>query len=272
MTLHDVRQAFVSVAAIAAFILPLNLFTASADAQAFIEAGDVVAPPRGAFVLCVEDRETCGLIPADGQEKPVEDFAVKEATGGPGSALSAPIITVAAVTRSALEPVRIIVPATVRSERERQEAAAPAPDETVMSDEVIMALAHVTNARFNALIRYRTDEVVWGVEERWVRPFSQFRSRVGDCEDYALEKRAALLEAGVPADRLRMAVVWSRSTGVHAVLVVRTAEGDFVLDNAVSEIRRVDGTGYEWRSVQSGAHLLSWARASISAPREPLST
>lgn len=263
MALYQLCQAFVSAAATVAFILPLTMFTAPASAQAFIEAGEAMAPPRGAFVLCIEDRDTCGLI-ASRETAPSEKPAAKESTGGMGQPVTAPIIAVRAVARAALEPVRIAVPATVRSEREREEAEEPAGDAAVMSDDEIMALARITNARFNALIRYRTDEAVWGVEERWVRPFSQFRSRVGDCEDYALEKRAALLEAGVPSERLRMAVVWSRSTGIHAVLIVRTAEGDFVLDNAVSEIRRVDETGYEWRSVQSGSHLLAWSSPRVA--------
>ena len=259
MAMHEPRH-FLFATVIAALQL---LAGSPAVAQAFLEAGEPMAPPQGAFALCAVDRETCGLIAPSSSSDAGYEPAQTHTTDGSGPAQAGPTITVRAIARSALEPVRIAVPATMRGEPEHREAEAQ-PEHTgevTMSDEVVMALAQVINGRFNALIRYRTDQAVWGVEERWIRPFSQFGARVGDCEDYALEKRAALLEAGVPAERLRMAVVWSSATGIHAVLIVRTDDGDFVLDNAVSDVRRVDQTGYDWRSVQSGAHLLAWSSA-----------
>ena len=58
----------------------------------------------------------------------------------------------------------------------------------------------------------------------------------GDCEDYALTKRAKLEAMGYNAGSLRMAV--TRAYGqYHAVLVVKTTKGDFVLDNLHDNVR-----------------------------------
>ena len=57
-----------------------------------------------------------------------------------------------------------------------------------------------------------------------------------------------------------------------SVLIVRTEAGDFVLDNAQRTVRRVDETGYQWRSVQSGSHLLSWASAAVRTGQDALAS
>ena len=240
------------LAAIAALIVAACMGS-SAGAQKFLEAGEAAAPPRGAFALCAEDRDTCGLSPS----KPIETPKSAEAEHITAGRAEPTIISVRATIR---ETSVIRVPATTRAKTEARESAKPRQGASSLSDVEILALAHQVNDRINAFMRYQTDQVIWGVEERWVRPIAQYRSRFGDCEDFALEKRSALLEAGVPADRLRMAVAWSERTGLHAVLLVRTGDGDFVLDNADADIRRVDDTDYDWRSVQSGPHLLAWAR------------
>ena len=71
----------------------------------------------------------------------------------------------------------------------------------------------------------------------------------GDCEDFALTKRAKLLRAGVPAGALRMAVVRT-GTGIgHAVLVVKTSVGEYVLDNLRPNIVKRGQTGYRFLQV-----------------------
>lgn len=133
-----------------------------------------------------------------------------------------------------------------------------------MSDDEVMILARQVNASINSAISYRTDYEQWGREETWLLPLSEEGVEYGDCEDYALEKRRELLAHGVPADRLSLATAWSELTGLHAVLIVRTSEADYVLDNATPHIARVGATNYTWRSLQTGSHLLSWAR--VEAP------
>lgn len=80
----------------------------------------------------------------------------------------------------------------------------------------------------------------------------------GDCEDYALTKRHHLIEAGWPSRSLRIAVAKTRSGEGHAVLVVRTTEGDLVLDNRTSAVRTWNNTDLTWIKIQSGDNPRLW--------------
>ena len=72
----------------------------------------------------------------------------------------------------------------------------------------------------------------------------------GDCEDYALTKRQRLIDAGFPAGALRIAV--TRHNGqLHAVLIVKTTGGDFVLDNLNNRLIGKSQSGYRWIWVAS---------------------
>jgi hypothetical protein len=42
----------------------------------------------------------------------------------------------------------------------------------------------------------------WGVADHWSDPFERLLSNRGDCEDCAILKYAALLEAGIPKDHV----------------------------------------------------------------------
>ncbi|AMM87384.1 transglutaminase-like cysteine peptidase (plasmid) [Martelella lutilitoris] len=83
-----------------------------------------------------------------------------------------------------------------------------------------------TNDDVNTSVAPLTDNEIFGVEERWEYP-----KNVGDCEDYALEKRKRLNQRGIPLGALSMTVGRDANGGGHAVLTVITDRGDFVLDN-----------------------------------------
>ena len=57
----------------------------------------------------------------------------------------------------------------------------------------------------------------------------------GDCEDYALAKRDALIAAGIGSANARIATGVLPSGEYHAMLIVSTKRGDFVLDNLTNE-------------------------------------
>lgn len=87
------------------------------------------------------------------------------------------------------------------------------------------------NAPVNKAVQPLTDNEIFGVEERWEYP-----SLVGDCEDYALQKRKLLNEMGYPLGALLMTVGRDADGGGHAVLTVVTDRGDFVLDNVEQRV------------------------------------
>ncbi|MDB5542384.1 MAG: hypothetical protein JWQ89_4111 [Devosia sp.] len=80
----------------------------------------------------------------------------------------------------------------------------------------------------------------------------------GDCEDYVLAKRRALIKAGIPASSLRIAYVKTRSGEGHAILVVKTNGKDLVLDNLTAAVKPLSQTGYRIISI-SGANPRNWS-------------
>ena len=73
----------------------------------------------------------------------------------------------------------------------------------------------------------------------------------GDCEDYALNKQAALFKLGWPSQVLRLAKVKTPSGEDHCVLIVRTSTGNFTLDNLTDKVFKFAETGYKLMSIQS---------------------
>ena len=104
------------------------------------------------------------------------------------------------------------------------------------------------NLRVNRAIKPLTDKRHWGVKDRWDYPDDGY----GDCEDYALEKRRQLIEAGWPREALLMTVVRGRAGEEHAILTVTTTSGDYILDNLTDHILPWDQTDYKflWRQAQ----------------------
>ena len=76
----------------------------------------------------------------------------------------------------------------------------------------------------------------------------------GDCEDYALTKRARLIAAGWPSSALSMTVVRTRSGEGHAILSVKTSSGVLVLDNLNRSVRSIKNVPYMIVSMQSSGY------------------
>jgi predicted transglutaminase-like cysteine proteinase len=108
------------------------------------------------------------------------------------------------------------------------------------------ALVRRVNRRVNAAVTPMTDLAQFGRVEVWTLP----ESGAGDCEDFALAKRAALIAAGVPRGALSIAVADDPIDGGHAVLLVRTDRGDYVLDNRTDRILPAAASGYAFRKRQ----------------------
>lgn len=84
-------------------------------------------------------------------------------------------------------------------------------------------------------------------------------ARVGDCEEYALTKRMALISSGLPPSALRIAHVRTQSGADHAVLIVKSDLHDLVLDNLRSEVLPLSMTAYRLVSM-SGPNPTVWTR------------
>jgi len=69
---------------------------------------------------------------------------------------------------------------------------------------------------------------------------------------------APLLKLGVGSDRLLMATVLDLDRNHHAVLILRTERGDYVLDNLIDEIKYWGDTGYIFLRIQLPLDKKQW--------------
>jgi predicted transglutaminase-like cysteine proteinase len=109
------------------------------------------------------------------------------------------------------------------------------------------------NRMVNAAITPATDAEIFGVNEFWTMPV-----RRGDCEDYVIMKRRVLIEQGWPPSALLITVVLDEVGDGHAVLTVRTSQGDFILDNKVDDVKPWKETPYTFLMRQSYLNARVW--------------
>ncbi len=77
-----------------------------------------------------------------------------------------------------------------------------------------------------------SDEMQWGVADHWSDPFETLLSNRGDCEDYAILKYAALLEAGIPRDDVKIIILKNLFPNeTHAAVATRVDGQWLILDN-----------------------------------------
>jgi predicted transglutaminase-like cysteine proteinase len=117
------------------------------------------------------------------------------------------------------------------------------------------------NLWVNTHVKPMTDMEHWGVVERWNYPDDGY----GDCEDYVLQKRRMLMQAGWPREALLITVVRDKRGDGHAVLTVKTDKGEYILDNQNDQILLWSETGYRFVKRQSQADPNVWV--SLGEPR-----
>lgn len=105
------------------------------------------------------------------------------------------------------------------------------------------AAVEAVNHEVNTEIRFEPDWEWLGIEDLWCYP----TAGVGDCEDFALEKRRRLVALGFPGAALTMAIVHHRECFfAHAVLLAETTAGTLVLDNLDDALHCWDAAPYRY--------------------------
>lgn len=130
---------------------------------------------------------------------------------------------------------------------QRYDWACMSSSAAALSGKEVLPIARKVNRQVNQKVKSIADSVQYGAKEVWTLP----TRTGGDCEDYALLKKHDLIAKGLPAQHLLLATVFGPRTGSHAVLILRLAEGDYVLDNMTDQIRLWNETGYTFLRVQS---------------------
>jgi predicted transglutaminase-like cysteine proteinase len=118
------------------------------------------------------------------------------------------------------------------------------------------------NRKVNMAVQPVTDMDHWGVVDRWDYPIDG----KGDCEDYALLKRKILMHDGYPRQALLVTVVKDHEGEGHAILTIKTNQGEFVLDNLDDRVLPWADTGYRFIKRQSQEDPNVWQSIGAPAP------
>ena len=138
--------------------------------------------------------------------------------------------------------------------RFRSDCRAANPIKTrVALDKVRRSDLENINLVVNQTVVPSSDARLYGRVEFWTLPRWS-----GDCEDYVILKRKMLLERGWPTSALLITVVLDENGEGHAVLVARTASGDFVLDNRNNRVLAWHATPYQFIKRQSYRDPRHW--------------
>jgi predicted transglutaminase-like cysteine proteinase len=102
------------------------------------------------------------------------------------------------------------------------------------------------NSFVNRTLVYKDDPDLFQVTDHWATMAETARRGSGDCEEYALMKLAMLKLLGFSSAQLRLVLLRIPRLGRdHAVLVVDTGSGRYVLDNLVADVYLdTDNRGY----------------------------
>jgi predicted transglutaminase-like cysteine proteinase len=95
-----------------------------------------------------------------------------------------------------------------------------------------LARIGVINRAVNSAIVPTSDMRQWGVADHWSPPLETLTTRRGDCEDYAIAKYVALIDAGVAKEDVKLVIVRKRlPEEEHAVVAARVDGAWLILDN-----------------------------------------
>ena len=236
----------------------------AAPPSSFIAAGNVAEPPEGYLDFCVRHSDLCArtgvALAAAGKSQAVAISAVDD-TVHPASTSSVISgqgfdwhgVFAAAATDRPAGPQRQFASIAGR---------VPAnPDFPAMTTAFWKQLETV-NRTVNAGVRSVSDRTHYGTEDFWELPF-QGGGNAGDCEDYVLQKRQMLLAHGIPMTALSIALVRASWGEEHAVLLVHSAQGDYVLDNLTPWIKPWSEVSYSWIKWQSANNPEIWVRPPV---------
>jgi predicted transglutaminase-like cysteine proteinase len=95
-----------------------------------------------------------------------------------------------------------------------------------------LARVGLINRAVDLAIVPTSDEVQWGVADRWSPPFETLRTHRGDCEDYAIVKYLALLQAGLSRDDVKIVILQNLLPREDYAIVAARVDGRWlILDN-----------------------------------------
>ena len=223
--------------------------------------GVAAAAPTGYLDFCQRQPADCGGAPPAVVRKVAEVELARRNDAEARLVLAGfRTTTTAAVSGHNVNWASAFAEARIRREAAEQSNAAldAAMVQALPSPPALWGQLPRINDKVNRQIVRRADIQTYGVLDKWATPLAQ-GDQYGDCEDYVLEKRRALLAVGVPDHAMSIAVAntsWGES---HAVLLVSTDQGDYVLDRLTPWILPWRKASLTWRERQGAGAPFRWA-------------
>ena len=95
-----------------------------------------------------------------------------------------------------------------------------------------LARVGLINRAVDLAITPTSDEAQWGVADHWSPPFETLQTHRGDCEDYAIVKYVALLQAGLSHNDVKIVILRNLLPKEdHAAVAARVDGQWLILDN-----------------------------------------
>jgi hypothetical protein len=113
-----------------------------------------------------------------------------------------------------------------------------------------VAAQRLINRAADLAISPDSDEMQWCVADHWSDPFETLLSNRGDCEDCAILKYAALPEAGIPKDDVKIVILKNFFPNENHAAVATRVDGQWlILDNhTLTLVRDTDAGARSWNS------------------------
>jgi predicted transglutaminase-like cysteine proteinase len=84
------------------------------------------------------------------------------------------------------------------------------------------------NRAVDLAITPTSDEAQWGVADHWSPPFETLQTHRGDCEDYAIVKYVALLQAGLSHNDVKIVILRNLLPKEDHAAVAARVEGQWL--------------------------------------------
>ena len=124
----------------------------------------------------------------------------------------------------------------------------------LLNDDTLKLLSSV-NVGVNKAVHFKADEELYGTGKFAIPVSRNGEPPEGDCDDYTLIKMDVLRRHGIPQETMMMGLVSEKHDPnfTHAILIVRTTGGDYVLDNRHEEVKLARDTEYKfWFAAELG--------------------
>jgi predicted transglutaminase-like cysteine proteinase len=107
-------------------------------------------------------------------------------------------------------------------------------------------------------INFLTNQSIKEIADKVGRDIWQIPTTQGDCEDFVLLKRKALIDKGYKWQNLSIAVVRTPYDEIHAVLLAKHDDDVYILDNLHDDILLLQYSDYEIIKRQDFSEKKTW--------------